>query len=141
MAEFILTQTGQEIQADLDLLDNNQAAQGQVLTANGSGGASWQNASGGDKLYRHNIYMTATSYKVFLTLYLSVSNALSVDDLKSYLLGSVTSTTPANIHNSSGDTKKGSMIFYDNNFYGLDETLTSFLLFGVNMVIDNVMVI
>ena len=44
MANFKLTQTGEQIQADLDLLDKNGATQGQVLTANGTGGASWQNA-------------------------------------------------------------------------------------------------
>lgn len=47
MANFKLTQTGEQIQADLDLLDKNSATAGQVLTANGTGGASWQDASGG----------------------------------------------------------------------------------------------
>ena len=47
MANFKLTQSKEQIQADLDLLDSNSATSGQVLTANGSGGASWQNASGG----------------------------------------------------------------------------------------------
>ena len=47
MANFKLTQTKEQIQADLNLLDNNSATAGQVLTANGTGGASWQNASGG----------------------------------------------------------------------------------------------
>ena len=47
MANFKLTQTKEQIQADLDLLDKNSATAGQVLTANGTGGASWQNASGG----------------------------------------------------------------------------------------------
>ena len=47
MANFKLTQTKEQIQADLDLLDKNTATAGQVLTANGTGGASWQNASGG----------------------------------------------------------------------------------------------
>lgn len=47
MANFKLTQTGEQIQADLDLLDSNSATSGQVLTADGAGGASWQNASGG----------------------------------------------------------------------------------------------
>ena len=45
MANFKLTQTGEQIQADLDLLDKNSATQGQVLTADGTGRASWQNAS------------------------------------------------------------------------------------------------
>ncbi len=58
MANFKLTQTGEQIQADLNLLDSNSATQGQVLTANGTGGASWQNASGGSggtQLYAHHI--------------------------------------------------------------------------------------
>ncbi len=50
MANFKLTQTGEQIQADLDLLDKNSATQGQVLTANGTGGASWQNAQGGTEV-------------------------------------------------------------------------------------------
>lgn len=45
MANFKLTQTGEQIQVDLDLLDKNSATQGQVLTANGQGGASWQTLS------------------------------------------------------------------------------------------------
>lgn len=49
MANFKLTQTKEQIQADLDLLDKNTATAGQVLTANGTGGASWQNAAGGGK--------------------------------------------------------------------------------------------
>lgn len=48
MANFKLTQTGEQIQADLNLLDKNSATSGQVLTANGTGGASWQNVSSGD---------------------------------------------------------------------------------------------
>lgn len=50
MANFKLTQTKEQIQADLNLLDNNSATQGQVLTANGTGGASWQNAASGKSL-------------------------------------------------------------------------------------------
>lgn len=50
MANFKLNQTGEQIQADLNLLDSNSATQGQVLTANGTGGASWQNASGGTEV-------------------------------------------------------------------------------------------
>ena len=59
MANFKLNQTGEQIQADLDLLGSNSATQGQVLTANGTGGASWQNASGGSgggtQLYEHYV--------------------------------------------------------------------------------------
>lgn len=57
MANYQSTHTGAEIDAGIDLLDNNSATSGQVLTANGSGGASWQNASGGGgiQLYKHSI--------------------------------------------------------------------------------------
>lgn len=47
MANYQSTHTGAEIDAGIDLLDKNNATNGQVLTANGIGGASWQNASGG----------------------------------------------------------------------------------------------
>lgn len=47
MATYQSTHTGAEIDAGIDLLDKNSATQGQVLTANGTGGATWQNASGG----------------------------------------------------------------------------------------------
>ncbi len=59
MANFKLAQTGEQIQADLNLLDKNSATSGQVLTANGNGGSSWQNVSsgsgGGTQLYLHEI--------------------------------------------------------------------------------------
>lgn len=42
-----LTQSKEQIQADLNLLDSNTATEGQVLTANGTGGATWQDPSGG----------------------------------------------------------------------------------------------
>lgn len=43
MANYKLNQTGAQIQADLDLLDSNTGTSGQVLMANGTGGASYQN--------------------------------------------------------------------------------------------------
>ena len=74
MANFKLTQTKEQIQADLDLLDKNTATAGQVLTANGTGGASWQNAAsggsgGGTQLYRHvinnNVQIISTRSAVY----------------------------------------------------------------------------
>ena len=53
MANFKLTQTGEQIHADLNLLDKNSATSGQVLTANGTGGASWQDASGGTEVVQN----------------------------------------------------------------------------------------
>ena len=50
MANYQSTHTGAEIDAGIDLLDNNSATSGQVLTANGTGGASWQDAIGGTEV-------------------------------------------------------------------------------------------
>lgn len=47
MDDSRLTQSKDQIQADLNLLDSNTATDGQVLTANGTGGATWQNPTGG----------------------------------------------------------------------------------------------
>lgn len=47
MANCQSTHTGAEIDSGIDLLDNNSATSGQVLMANGTGGATWQNASSG----------------------------------------------------------------------------------------------
>lgn len=47
MANYKLNQTGEQIQNALNLIDSNAATSGQVLTADGNGGASWQDASGG----------------------------------------------------------------------------------------------
>ena len=46
MANYQSTHTGVQIDEGIDLLGSNSATQGQVLTANGTGGASWQDASG-----------------------------------------------------------------------------------------------
>ena len=50
MANYQSTHTGAEIDAGIDLLDKNSATQGQVLTADGAGKASWQNAASGKSL-------------------------------------------------------------------------------------------
>lgn len=68
MANFTLDQTGQEIQDILDTVGNNQATSGQVLTADGNGGASWQNASGGtpSNMMTTDTEQTITGAKTFL---------------------------------------------------------------------------
>lgn len=54
------------IKTTASAVDSGTATNGQVLTADGNGGASWQNAGGGGStLYRHSIYFrngTGTSY-------------------------------------------------------------------------------
>ena len=91
MANFKLTQTKEQIQADLDLLDKNTATAGQVLTANGTGGASWQNAAsggsggGGTQLYLHSLLYAGmpTPGETYLSLYFisNTSTSLSISDL------------------------------------------------------------
>lgn len=65
-------------------VDSESATNGQVLTANGSGGASWQNASGGDKLYRHIIWLY--SINAYLTFINRDSTSLSNIQLLSQTL-------------------------------------------------------
>ena len=80
MANFKLTQTGEQIQADLNLLDSNSATSGQVLTANGTGGANWQNASGGGgsgggtQLFKHQITDTIEIISTRSTAYSSITD-------------------------------------------------------------------
>ena len=75
MANYQSTHTGAEIDAGIDLLNNNSATEGQVLTANGTGGASWQNASGGGgSLYLHFIRMYKNQtgiveYTIYINIY------------------------------------------------------------------------
>ena len=54
-------------------VDSESATNGQVLTADGTGGASWQNASGG-KVYRHNIYLSGGTTGVLNQARFSVIN-------------------------------------------------------------------
>lgn len=101
MANFKLTQTGEQIQEDLNLLDNNSATNGQVLTADGSGGASWKTPSGGGGsgsggLYYHRISVSITpndpdanpenqSISVIFGLYSNNSNAFTFSTFRSYV--------------------------------------------------------
>ena len=67
MANTTLTQTGAQVQADLNLLDNNQATSGQVLTADGSGGCAWASPSGGGGTgYNGTIYLPYSACKAFV---------------------------------------------------------------------------
>ena len=90
MANFKLTQTKEQIQADLNLLDSNSATAGQVLTANGTGGASWQNAAsggsgGGTQLYMHSISITAGAFIRFALYSTSSVPFRSIQDVFNYL--------------------------------------------------------
>ena len=87
MANFKLTQTKEQIQADLDLLDKNSATAGQVLTANGTGGASWQNAasggSGGTSLFKHIFEIKYNDYTGYYTIINNTSTEMSIEQIAS----------------------------------------------------------
>ena len=53
--------TGSVSSVTASLIDSESATNGQVLTADGSGGASWQNASGGTSLSKYTFDITSTS--------------------------------------------------------------------------------
>ena len=54
MANYQSTHTGAQIDEGIDLLGSNSATQGQVLTANGTGGASWQDV---DNKFRYTHFI------------------------------------------------------------------------------------
>ena len=74
-----------------DEIISGTATNGQVLTADGNGGCSWQNAGGGGStLYRHNIIIyegsgTSQYYLVF-NIITSSSTAFTISTLKNYIL-------------------------------------------------------
>lgn len=67
-------------------VDSESATQGQVLTANGNGGASWQNASGGASggKYQHYILLDNT-YRACCIIENNQIDTFTIDTLKSYL--------------------------------------------------------
>lgn len=72
-------------------LSSGEATEGQVLTADGEGGVSWEDASGGVTLYRHRLHFpleTGASVQygnVCLILVTSSSEAFTAATLKTYL--------------------------------------------------------
>ena len=62
MATYQSTHTGAEIDAGIDLLDKNNATEGQVLTADGTGGASWQDVK--NDFYLHTIVTSVYTFYV-----------------------------------------------------------------------------
>lgn len=57
MAKYQSTHTGAQIDEGIDLLGSNSATKGQVLTANGTGGASWQDV---DNRFRYTHFIKIT---------------------------------------------------------------------------------
>lgn len=91
MTNYKLNQTGEQIQNALNLIDSNTATSGQVLTADGNGGASWQDASGGGgtQLYRHILKFTdkaGRNYPIQILFYCDKSSTfVSISELRTYL--------------------------------------------------------
>ena len=52
----------------VEYIKSTGASNGQVLTADGSGGASWQNASGGSQLYMHCINISTSKIQLNVTI-------------------------------------------------------------------------
>ena len=67
--------------------DSGNATSGKVLTANGSGGTSWETAGGGSQLYEHNIclYAGGTPKTVYITIKYIDTTSTTVQSL--YELG------------------------------------------------------
>ena len=62
------------------------ATNGQVLTADGSGNASWQNSSGGSTLYQHNIKIIGSSFEVCFCIINNNSNSYNIiSEIKTWL--------------------------------------------------------
>jgi hypothetical protein len=72
-------------------LSSGSATSGQVLQADGNGGASWQNAGGGGSLYQHNIRCykfvgTSSAYEICFSIISTSSQQLtSASDIASIL--------------------------------------------------------
>ena len=78
-------------------ISSGTATSGKVLTANGSGGCSWETAGGGSQLYKHFIGIVAGSYACYVTATIICNQATaftSASALNTFLdsYGSVTAT-------------------------------------------------
>ena len=88
---YTVTSTNKPITASS--IDSESATNGQVLTANGNGGVSWQTPSGGSQLYMHNITYEKTGsasssnspFTVLLTIVNTSSSQISISDFKTLL--------------------------------------------------------
>ena len=115
-ATFTITNAPQTISADT--IDSDDATNGQVLTANGSGGVSWENASGGSALEllwtgvstsvnRSSLLHDITNYKALVVKTASVGNGFDSCDV---ILTDVTTYGCAQF-SKSGTANQA--IFYD----------------------------
>lgn len=66
--------------ADVEAGDVNSdgASAGQVLTADGNGGTSWEDVSGGTKLYRHALTVNSSYFLEFISTYEEAISTTSI---------------------------------------------------------------
>lgn len=102
---------------DTSNINSGSASNGQVLTANGSGGASWQTA-GGSQLYKHN-FQIVKSNTYSLTFILITDNATPITNwydivIKIRTQGYNTSTQLLSVN---GKIVKNSAVYSSNGVY------------------------
>lgn len=130
MANYQSTHTGAEIDAGIDLLNNNSATEGQVLTANGTGKASWQNATGGALWYMHRVVMRNIEDTTEI-LYLTDNNLFPITNLNDLYL-SISGIEAVRYHKIQGDLSTLCSAFYVRSFPTNTTNTSNFNLFAFN---------
>ena len=144
------TISGGDLPIKASNIDSDTATNGQVLTADGSGGASWQNAGGGSTLYEHNILIlennsnwvakvkiinnsaTQITDKSTIRSFLSDNGFSSINNYfigtgffrtggVSYLVLGLFTNSPSNLSFTVLDT---SYIYGQQNFWAVNVTIT-----------------
>ena len=92
-------------------INSGTATSGKVLTANGSGGCSWETAGGGgSQLYLHNIYITGTAeYFVVIQIINTTSTAYTTIGALNSALSSLSNVN--NPYMASGTYRTGSITY------------------------------
>lgn len=86
-------------------IDSGAASSGQVLTADGTGGASWQTAGGGGSKYLHKVTITNTANNAYCVIDV-ITDSSTVITTKDGLVNAITSmgyNSNDKIHNMSSD--------------------------------------
>lgn len=130
MANYQSTHTGAEIDAGIDLLNNNSATGGQVLMADGVGKASWQNAQGGALWYIHRVVMSNTADTTEI-LFFTDNNLFPINNLDE-LYRSISGIEAVRYYKIQGDVSTLCNAFYVRSFPTNTSNTTNFNLFAFN---------
>lgn len=130
MANYQSTHTGAEIDAGIDLLNNNSATGGQVLMADGEGKASWQNAQGGALWYIHRVVMSNTADTTEI-LFFTDNNPLEITSLEDLYIA-ITGIEGVRYYKIQGDVSTLCNAFYVRSFQTNTANTTNFNLFAFN---------